>query len=379
VSTVPTQGNALEAAAATAAAAAAADKDLMTGGESAGKRWLRRVAPTNIGAIYVWIVIIILFSIISPDVFPTAQTAKSVVNQYAITGIVALSLVVPLAAGVYDLSIGFVLSFSGIIVADLLATTSMSPLEASLVAMLACVAIGLINAFIVVVMRVNSFIATLGSGAIVASLTTAISNDAPIVGRVGENPFDKIASINVFSNITLPVFYLLILMVIVGYWLERTSSGRQLYATGFDVETSRLTGAPTKRLTAVSLVTSATIAGFAGLVLAARVSSADPNAGAAYLIPAFSAAFLGATQFRGGRFNSWGTVVAVMLLGTGDVGLLVSGGPTWTPPLFEGVVLIAAVALTVQRTKSSSGLAQRWRARSRSADAPARDGADASS
>jgi ribose transport system permease protein len=96
----------------------------------------------------------------------------------------------------------------------------------------------------------------------------------------------------------------------------------------------------------IAFVTSAVIAGFAGMVLAARVSSGSPTAGPAYLIPAFSAAFLGATQFRQGRFNPWGTVIAVLLLGTGNVGLLLAGGPNWTPTLFEGVVLIAAVALT---------------------------------
>lgn len=340
----------------------AADGDVATRGESPAHRWARRLGPRTIGAIYVWIAIIILFTIISPDVFPTARTAKSIVNQYAITGIVALSLVVPLAAAVYDLSIGFVMSFAGILVAHLLDVTSMSPVEAGVLTMLACVAIGAINAFVVVVMRVNSFIATLGSGAIVASLVTAISNDAPISGRVGDGHFGKLASLGV-SGVTMPVFYLLILMIVIGYWLERTSSGRRIYATGFDYETSRLTGAPVKRLTAISLVASATIAGFAGLLLAARVSSGSPAAGSSYLIPAFSAAFLGATQFRGGRFNPWGTVIAVMLLGTGDVGLLVSGGPTWTPPLFEGVVLIAAVALTVPREATARATWARWRAR----------------
>jgi len=142
------------------------------------------------------------------------------------------------------------------------------------------------------------------------------------------------------------VLYLLIIMGLLGYWLERTGSGRQLYAIGFNLETARLTGAPVKRLITTSLMCSAVIAGFAGMVLASRVASGSPNAGAAYLIPAFSAAFLGATQFRAGRFNPWGTVIAVMLLGTGNIGLLVSGGPTWTPQLFTGTVLIAAVALT---------------------------------
>jgi ribose transport system permease protein len=115
---------------------------------------------------------------------------------------------------------------------------------------------------------------------------------------------------------------------------------------GFDRETARLTGISVDRLGILAFVTSAVIAGFAGMVLAARVASGSPDAGPSYLIPAFSAAFLGATQLRSGRFNPWGAVIAVLLLGTGDVGLILAGGPIWTPQLFEGTVLIAAVALT---------------------------------
>jgi ribose transport system permease protein len=85
----------------------------------------------------------------------------------------------------------------------------------------------------------------------------------------------------------------------------------------------------------------------AGVALTARIEAADPSNGPSYLIPAFSAAFLGATQFRHGRFNPWGTVVSVLLLGTGSIGLLLAGAPQWAPQVFQGVVLIAAVSLTV--------------------------------
>jgi ribose transport system permease protein len=310
---------------------------------SGASRW-RWASPRNIGAIYVWIAIILLFIAIEPDRFPTSQTLQSIVNQYSITGLIALSLVVPLAAGAYDLSIGYTVGFAGILVSWLLQNTGLSPVEAGALTLLACACIGLVNAFVVVGLQVDSFVGTLGVGAILASLTIAISGEQTITGRVGDS-FSNLATHQI-AGVSMPVIYLVVAMILLGWWLERTKMGRFIYAVGFDRESARLTGIRVKRLTTIAFVTSATLSGFAGIVLAARIQAGSPDAGPSYLIPAFSAAFLGATQLRGGRFNPWGTVIAVMLLGTGNVGLLLSGGPQWTPQLFEGVVLIAAVALT---------------------------------
>jgi ribose transport system permease protein len=320
------------------------------------RRWL---SVRTIGAVYVWILIVILFSIISPSTFATVDTAKSILNQYAITGMVALSLIVPLAAGVYDLSIGATLAFAGVFVAYILQETSASPVVAGVAVIASCVVIGAVNAFVVTMLRVNSFIATLGSGAILAALTSALSGDQTLTGRVA-GEYTNLALTNL-NGIQIPVLYMLIIMVALGYWLERTQSGRQIYAIGFDTETAKLTGVPVKRLIALSLVTSACISGFAGIVLAAQVSAGAPDVGASYLIPAFSGAFLGATQLRGGRFNPWGTVIGVLLLGTGNVALLIAGGPTWTPSLFEGTVLIAAVALTSLEKDVIRGRLRGWR------------------
>jgi hypothetical protein len=81
-------------------------------------------------------------------------------------------------------------------------------------------------------------------------------------------------------------------------------------------------------------------------VRASNLSSGAPDAGLPYLLPAFAAAFLGATQFRGGRFNAWGALVAVLLLGTGTTGLSLASAPQWSLDMFTGVVLIAALAVT---------------------------------
>jgi ribose/xylose/arabinose/galactoside ABC-type transport system permease subunit len=85
---------------------------------------------------------------------------------------------------------------------------------------------------------------------------------------------------------------------------------------------------------------------FAGLVLTAQVASASPMNGDGFLLPAFAAVFLGATQFRLKRFSAWGAVLAVFMLGTGQYGLLLAGAPQWTPNVFQGLALIAAIGLS---------------------------------
>jgi hypothetical protein len=180
-------------------------------------RWL---SARNIGAVYVWLLIVLLFSIISPDTFPTAQTGKAILNQYAITGMVALSLVVPLAAGLYDLSIGSTVSLSGVLIAYVLEHTSLSPVIAGVLVIAACVLVGLVNAFIVSVLRVSSFIATLGTGAIMTAITSALSGNEIITGRVG-NGYTKLATTNL-GGIQIQVLYMIVIMIALGYWLERT-------------------------------------------------------------------------------------------------------------------------------------------------------------
>lgn len=331
---------------------------------------LKALSPANIGAIYVWVVIVVLFSLIVPETFPTDTTAKSILNQYSITGLIALSLIVPLAAAHYDLSIGFTMGFSGMLTVKLLLVTSWSPALCIAIALLACLVIGLVNAFVVIGLGVHSFIGTLGTGAIISAITIGISNNETLTvsGAAGDS-FGSIANTELLG-LNLPVFYMLAAMILLAYWLERTKSGRYLYAIGFDREASRLTGLPVNRLGIVAFLSSSLLAGIAGIVLASRVSSASPEAGGAYLIPAFSAAFLGATQFRRGRFNPWGTVIAVLLIGTGNVGLLLAGGPVWTSQLFQGTVLVAAVALTAYSNSAVRELILSARLRSRQRAGP---------
>src|SRR4029078_10851328 len=102
---------------------------------------------------------------------------------------------------------------------------------------------------------------------------------------------------------------------------------------------ARLAGVRVERLRFLSLIASGTLAGFAGIVLASTLQSGSPAGGPPYLLPAYAAAFLGATQLKHGRFNAWGTIIAVLLLGTGTTGLALANAPPWAAKLFCGFAI----------------------------------------
>ena len=316
--------------------------------------WRRFLSPRKIGAVYFLILIVIFFSLLDPDTFPQVATIRSVFNEYSISGIIALAVIITLASGLFDLSVGYTMGLAGTLVAWFLANTSMSATEAILLTMAAGLVVGVVNAVVVVFFRIDSIIATLGTGAIIGAITVGISGNQIIVKNVSGSFSRDIAGLSI-GNFTEPVFYMLGLMLIIGLVMEQTSVGRYWYAIGFELDVARLAGIRVKLLQTAALIATALVASWAGIALTARIGAASPDAGPSYLLPAFAAAFLGATQFRDGRFNAWGTILATLLLGAGQYGILVSGAPVWATDAFYGVALIGAVAVT-----SLTGTA-RWR------------------
>jgi len=312
--------------------------------KAAKPSWRKAFGFRNVGVVYVWIAIIILFSIWAPDTFPTWDTVRTVLNQNAIAGLMALALIVPLSAQIFDLSVGNAMGLCNVIVAWLLVEQGTPMGLAILLTLAAGVLIGLINATIVIGARIDSFIGTLATGSLMAAVTSILSNDQSIIGPQLGGSFGDIATTSV-QGIAVPVFLMLIVAISVWYLLKYTVTGRRIYATGFNQDGARLTGIKTGKVRYGSLIVSGAVAGVAGVLLCSQVSSGSPEIGPPYLLDAFAAAFLGATQF-GGRFNAWGTVIAVLLLGTGKTGLVLVNAPVWAPSMFSGVVLLLALILT---------------------------------
>lgn len=309
-----------------------------------GRPWREVLSPRNIGALYVLVVICVIFGIWVPDTFLTQATLKQLVNGNAITAMAALALIVPLSTRTFDLSFAYTMSLAGVTAAYLVVDHGAGVPLAFAGAIGVAVLVGVINGFVVVVMRIDSFIATLATGSLIQSFIIfftdgGININSPVLSE----SFSRVGQGRV-GGVSYPVFVVVGLAVVLWLFMEHTSTGRRLYATGFNPEAAKLANIRTDLLRFCSLVTCAAIAGMAGVILASQLASGSTSAGTAYLLPAFAAAFVGATQFKGGRFNAWGTIVAVLMLGTGILGLALASAPAFSSSMFTGLVLIAALA-----------------------------------
>ena len=134
-----------------------------------------------------------------------------------------------------------------------------------------------------------------------------------------------------------------VLVIALWYVYEHTPLGRALFFVGEGREAARLVGLRVDRLRFGAFVASGVISAGAGIVTAGQLGAADPSVGPSFLLPAYAAAFLGATTIKPGRFNAWGTVVALYLLVTGVTGLELLGSSSWVQEMFNGVALLIAV------------------------------------
>ena len=300
---------------------------------------------------YVWIAIIVVFSVWVPGTFATWTTVKQILNSDSISGIAALAITIPFCARVFDLSFGYVMSLTGVTAAHFV-VIGWGVLPSVVFALVIGLAMGVINGIVVVVMRIDSLIGTLATGSLMAAFITFTTQDIPINSPKLGGAFSDIGQ-SAIGGVSLSVLYCFVIaladVVLPRAHRERASAVRDR----LQPDAARLAGIRVNRLRFGALVTSGVVAGFAGVVLASTTASGTPDAGNDYLLPGFAAVFLGATQLNG-RFNAWGTVIAVLLLGTGTVGLGLASAPAWAASMFVGVVLIAALAVTgLQRTARS--------------------------
>lgn len=317
--------------------------------------WARRLGFDRFSALYLLAVFFIFFGITEKNFLLWQGSIQFVLTEKVIVCLLALAFLVPLTTQTFDLSIGATMALSLVIVNKMALETDLPDGVGALVGMAACLIIGVINGFIVVKLRVNSFIATLGMSQVIAALIRKIHDGGNITAAFGDGY--KTFGTNVAfsfkwpwseSRIGLPNYFFFGLAVAVVCWyvLEHTPLGRHLFATGGNAEAARLAGLRTDRLCWGSLIASAGIAGFAGLTYSWKFATYTSSVGPPLLFAAVGAVFLGASQFKG-RPNVWGTIVAVYVLAFGikGIGLRYPREISWLQPLFEGLTLIIAVAV----------------------------------
>jgi ribose transport system permease protein len=322
---------------------------------------ISRLKFDKYSALYLWALFMVFFGITQGDTFLSSASVKLVFTDPALyTGTLALAFLVPLSTGTFDLAIGANMSMSLVISAYLANTNKTSDIAAMFIALGACAIAGFISGFFVVKLKVNSFIATLGMSQVITAFIQRVSDQS-----INSAFTDSYRSIGRKNLIGLPLmwYFMMALAATVWYVFEHTPVGRHMFATGGNPEAARLAGLRTDRLVWGSLVASAVIAGFAGIIFGWKVGNYSSSVGPGFLFPAIAAVFFGASQFKG-RPNVWGTFVALYALAWGIKGLQLTfiSNTRWIEPLFQGVSLLAAVSLAshqgvvrVRRNKIDDG------------------------
>ena len=301
---------------------------------------MNRLGLDRFSALYLGAIFIMTFGIWTPDLFLTMSTVQSIASSQAIGAIMAIAVIVPLAAGVFDLSIGAVVTLSAVIVAIQQERNGWGMWESIALAVGVSFLIGVINGFIVVKLRVGSFIATLGTATIIGAVQVIVSDQTqplqPNTAGWAELTQTEVGGVQVV------IWYLLAIALLFWWLLDHTPLGRRLYAVGGNPDAARLSGIKVDSHVWLSLIVSSTLCGVAG-VLYCSLSGPSLTFGAALLLPAYAAAFLGSTQLKPGRFNIWGTMIALYVLAIGIQGLQYITGVQWLGDMFNGVALVVAV------------------------------------
>jgi ribose transport system permease protein len=263
------------------------------------------------GLIIVWLLLIALFGALRPDTFLTWPNLSTILGSQAVLVVITLGLIIPLTANDFDLSIAFVMTLTSMTVAVLNVNLGIGIGWAILAALAVGVIVGLINGLLITVFRVHSLIITLGTGTFIHGMTLWISDSMTISG-VSPRLMNAVIVDRLFG-IPLEFYYAIGLACLISYLLDYTALGRRILFVGRGREVARLSGINTDRVRIACLVVSA---------------------------------FLGSTSIVPGRFNPWGSTVAVYFLVTGITGLVFLGCSSFIQEMFYGGALVVAVTLS---------------------------------
>jgi len=301
------------------------------------------------------VILVLSFSLALPSSFPTILNFRSIVSANSITAILALASMLPIAAGKYDISLGYGTALSEVLSIYFITKEHLAwPLVVLVILAIGAI-IGVVNGLLVEVAQIDSFIATLGTGSLLYGIMLAISGGNEILGSV-PNGFQKLDQADL-GQVPVSLFYVLALVAILWAVLEHTPMGRYLYAVGSNPSAARLNGIASRRYVLIAFVSCDVLTALAGILLASQQTTGQPSIGNSYLLPALVGALLGTTAIKPGRANAWGTLVAIATLAAGISGLEQFGSNVATDSLFDGFTLLVAVAI--------AGVASRRRASGR--------------
>lgn len=321
-------------------------------GQSMGKKIIRLLPVFGLPILMV--LLLILFSVMLPNTFPTLLNLRSILSDKSIIAILSLAAMIPMVAGRIDLTVGYGIVLWHILAISLQTLYGIPFPIAVLIVLLLGALVGFLNGILVEVAKIDSFIATLGTGTILYALALWHTGGRQMVGTLPDG-FYAINGTFVFG-LPITAYYVLAITITMWLILEYTPIGRFLYAIGANPRAAELNGIPTRKFVVGAFITSGLMTALAGVLLASKLRIGQASVGLEFLLPALVGAFLGSTTIKPGRVNVWGTVVGVAILAIGISGIQQFGGSFWVEPMFNGSTLLIAIGIAgyAQRKKGAS-------------------------
>lgn len=294
------------------------------------------------GTVLAAILIIAVFSVLSPSAFFSVGNVINVSRQISFLVIIALAATVVMVVGEFDLSVGAVASLGGVVAAQL----AVRGVPVGLCFALAAgtgVVIGLVNGLLITRFRLLSFITTLAMGTVLGGLTFWLTGGSTVF----ENVPERFSALGRATLLGVPALSVLMLAITVLAWflLTQTPVGRRLYAVGGNEVAARLAGVATDWHKTLAFALAGLLAALTGALLASRLGSAQPTGGNGLFLPAYAAAFLGMTAFKDGVPNVYGTLLGALIIGLLANGLTILQVPTFLQDVITGVIVILAIIL----------------------------------
>ena len=308
------------------------------------REWMRRYSTL--------LVLAVLFLGLSlfVDRFMTVFNLTNILQQIAILGIVGIGLTFGFAAREIDLSVGYTVGLAGILTPLLLVHGYPLPLAFAMT-LAAGLIVGLVNGLLVTCVGIPSLIATLATGSILFGINFFVTEGRAIYGGLPE-AYTWLGQGRA-SGFPLLAFFLLGAAALAWLLLERTVFGRYIYAVGGNPKAADLSGIRVLFHRTASLVLVSLFATAAGILLAARLGSGQPNVGERYLLDGLATVFIGMTMFRPGMATVLGTFFGALFIGVMNNGLNLIGLDTYIQSIVKGLLILVAVAIVSRTTKLS--------------------------
>ncbi|WP_427923507.1 ABC transporter permease [Streptomyces sp. cg40] len=331
-----------------------------TGAPAVSTAVLVQNAVIKYGFIFVTVALFLYFALTEGS-FRESATLLDTLRYVSVAAILGLGVTLTMAVGGMDMSVGAVAGLGVTVAAKTMVTYNQVGTVAILAVIAAGALAGLLNALLIVVMKIPDMLATLGTMFVIqgtklilvdgqsisAGMTQSDGTTAPGKFTAGFLRIDR----GTLFGIPISVVIFGALTVIAWVFLARTRWGRVLYAIGANPEASRLAGIRVGAYRALAYVLSGVLASIGGLILASRIGQGDVSAGTSQLLEAVAVALVGTSVLGRGRPNVWGTALGAVLIGIITTGLTIKGLPYYTQDVVEGAVLILALVFSFTLSK----------------------------